>query len=314
MAVEPFSACPESPGADEHGPVTRIRADELVRTVVVARPLDDVVELVTLLEQSPDGLPAAASVLRVAAVARSVEDVSRLVELLGPPAHGVDRMEEAIRTAAEQRPVDEVGRLVALLHAAPRAAHAEAQAVHAAATSRPVEDLVQLIGGFDEVKAGSIEAVRTTSRAARKPGNGDLLWPRRAVAVLVVLCGAAHFPLDWVDTPSHGLAASLGVSVLCLLAGGALWFGRSPAVAAVAAVVPGALAAAHLVGTHVDSAVLAYVRQAGGAMSPLPALAACAATLAALTVLAVSLARRLRGEGARGAVPDRVRKVNSLRL
>ncbi|WP_307630545.1 hypothetical protein [Streptomyces turgidiscabies] len=299
--------------------MTRIRADELVRTVVVARPLDDVVELVTLLEQSPDGLPTAASVLRVAAVARSVEDVSRLVELLGPPDHGVDRMDEAIRTAAEQRPVAEVGRLVALLHAAPRAAHAEAQAVRAAATGSPVEDLVQLIGGFDEVKAGSLAAVRTTPRgtkpvAARRPGNGDLLWLRRAVAVLGVLCGAAHFPLNWVDTPSHGLAVSLGVSVLCLLAGGTLWFGRSPAVAAVAVVVPCALAAAHLVGTHVDSAVLAYVRQAGGAVSPLPALAACAATLAALTVLAVSLARRLRGAGARDAVPDRVRKVNSLRL
>ncbi|KOV60936.1 hypothetical protein ADL01_32540 [Streptomyces sp. NRRL WC-3618] len=292
----------------------------MVRTVVVARPLDDVVELVTLLEQSPDGLPTAASVLRVAAVARSVEDVSRLVEILGPPDHGVDRMDEAIRTAAEQRPVAEVGRLVALLHAAPRAAHAEAQAVHAAATSRPVEDLVQLIGGFDEVKVKdeSLAAVGAAARGAkpvavRRPGNGDLLWLCRAVAVLVLLCGAAHFPLDWVDTPRHGLAASLGVSVLCLLAGGALWWGRSPAVAAVAVVVPGTLAAAHLVGTHVDSAVLAYVRQAGGAVSPLPALAACAATLAALTALAVSLARRRRGAGARDAVPDPVRKVNSLR-
>ncbi|WP_405773781.1 hypothetical protein [Streptomyces sp. NBC_01538] len=97
-------------------------------------------------------------------------------------------------------------------------------------------------------------------------------------------------------------------------AGGALWWGRSSAVAAVAVVVPGALAAAHLVGTHVDSGVLAYVRQAGGAVSPLPALAACAATLAALTALAVSLARRRRGAGARDAVPDPVRKVNSPRL
>ncbi len=145
MAVEPFPVVPENPGTGEPRTVTRIRTNDLVRTVVVARPLDDVVQLVTLLEQSPDGLPTAATVLRVAAVARSVEDVSRLVELLGPPAHGVDRMDEAIRTAAEQRPVAEVGRLVALLHAAPHSAHAEAQAVRAAA-GRPVEDLVQLIG------------------------------------------------------------------------------------------------------------------------------------------------------------------------
>ncbi len=145
-------------------------------------------------------------------------------------------------------------------------------------------------------------------------GGRDVLWLRRAVAVLVMLCGAAHFPLDWVDAPRHGPAASLGVSALCLLAGAALWFGRSQAVTAAAVVVSGALAAAHLLGGHVDSATLAYVREAGGATAPLPALAACAATLAALTVLAVSLARRRRGAGARDTAPDPVLKVNSLRL
>ncbi|MDW4908681.1 hypothetical protein RB628_25920 [Streptomyces sp. ADMS] len=299
--------------------MTRIRADELVRTVVVARPLDDVVELVTLLEQSPDGLPTAASVLRVAAVARSVEDVSRLVELLGPPEHGVDRMGEAIRTAAEQRPVAEVGRLVALLHRAPHAAHAEAQAVHAAATSRPVEDLVQLIGGFGEVRdqdpaIAPAAPRREGSVAAGGAGSGAVLWLRRAVAVLVLLCGAAHFPLDWVDAPRYGPAAALGISALCLYAGAALWFSRARVVAAVAVVASGAPAAVHLLGTRADSATLAYVRQAGGAVSPLPALAACAATLAALTVLAVSLARRRRVTGARAAAPEPVLKVNSLRL
>ncbi|ELP70854.1 hypothetical protein STRTUCAR8_08714 [Streptomyces turgidiscabies Car8] len=326
MAVEPFPARPDDPGPGEPRPVTRIRTDDLVRTLVVARPLDDVVQLVTLLEQSPDGLPTAATVLRVAAVARSVEDVSRLVELLGPPEHSVDRMDEAIRTAAEQRPVAEVGRLVALLHAAPHAAHAEAQAVHAAATSRPVEDLVQLIGRIGDAQdeaaapAPAPHAEPYTAPRAEEPAvvagarRGDVLWLRRAVAVLVMLCGAAHFPLDWVDAPRYGLTASLGVSALCLLAGAALWFSRSTVVTGVAVVVSGALAAAHLLGTHLDSATLAYVRQAGGAASPLPALAACVATLAALTALAVSLARRWRATGARDAAPDPVLKVNSLRL
>jgi hypothetical protein len=330
MAVEPFPAVPENPGTGEPRTVTRIRTNDLVRTVVVARPLDDVVQLVTLLEQSPDGLPTAATVLRVAAVARSVEDVSRLVELLGPPTHGVDRMDEAIRTAAEQRPVAEVGRLVALLHAAPHSAHAEAQAVRAAA-GRPVEDLVQLIGHIGDVRdqdqdqdqnrdgdpdpavARTAPRVERTAAVARAGGR-DVLWLRRAVAALVMLCGAAHFPLDWVDAPKHGLAASLGVSALCLLAGAALWFGRSEAVTAAAVVVSGALAAAHLLGGHVDSATLAYVREAGGATAPLPALAACVATLAALTVLAVSLVRRRRDAGARDTAPDPVLKVNSLRL
>ncbi|MFF3379063.1 hypothetical protein ACFYXF_39660 [Streptomyces sp. NPDC002680] len=327
MAVEPFPVCPENAGTGEHPPVTRIRTDELVRTAVVARPLDDVVQLVTLLEQSPDGLPIAASVLRVAAVARSVEDVSRLVELLGPPQRGVDRMDEAIRTAAEQRPVAEVGRLVALLHAAPHAAHAKAQALHAAATGRPVEDLVQLIGRFDEAQGGGEVHGRDRESAAtptpvpapahtaphgqEQPAR---LWLRRAAAVLVLLCGAAHFPLDWVDAPKHGLAASLGISALCLLAGTALWFSRSSVVAAAAVLIAGALAAAQLLGVHADSATLAYVRQAGGAATPLPALAACLATLAALTALAVSLARRGRVTGARDTAQDTSLEVNSLRL
>ncbi|NEA67333.1 hypothetical protein [Streptomyces sp. SID12488] len=333
MAVEPFPACPENSGTGEPRTVTRIRTNDLVRTVVVARPLDDVVQLVTLLEQSPDGLPTAATVLRVAAVARSVEDVSRLVELLGPPAHGVDRMDEAIRTAAEQRPVAEVGRLVALLHAAPHSAHAEAQAVRAAA-GRPVEDLVQLIGGIGDVQDqdqgqgqgqdwGRDPEPVITNTAARVQGEAaavarargrDVLWLRRAVAVLVLLCGAAHFPLDWVDAPRYGPAASFGISALCLLAGAALWFSRSSAVAAAVVVVSGALAAAHLLGTHVDSETLAYVRQAGGAASPLPALAACAASLAALAVLALSLVRRRRVTGARNTASKSLLKVNSLRL
>ena len=330
MAVEPFPVGPENPGTGDHPPVTRIRTNELVRTAVVARPLDDVVQLVTLLEQSPDGLPIAASVLRVAAVARSVEDVSRLVELLGPPQRGVDRMDEAIRTAAEQRPVAEVGRLVALLDAAPHAAHAGAQALHAAATGRPVEDLVQLIGRIDEDHDEARDQGEVHARGRdREPASAPIpapahtapqggeqparLWLRRAAAVLVLLCGAAHFPLDWVDAPKHGLAASLGVSALCLLAGAGLWFSRSSIVAAVAVVVAGVLAAAHLLGAHADSETLAYVRQAGGAASPLPAVAACVATLAALTALAVSLTRRGRVTGARGTVPDPALEVNSLR-
>ncbi|WP_157968529.1 hypothetical protein [Streptomyces geranii] len=327
MAVEPFPACPENPGTGEHRPKTRIRTDELVRTVVVARPLDDVVQLVTLLEQSPDGLPIAASVLRVAAVARSVEDVSRLVELLGPPARGVGRMDEAIRTAAEQRPVAEVGRLVALLHAAPHAAHAEAQAVHAAATNRPVEDLVQLIGRLSEAPvpdqgqdpvASSESAAGPASVSARTASRGEGRaagpWLRRAAAVLLLLCGAAHFPLDWVDAPKHGLATSLGVSVLCLLVGAGLWFSRATVVTVAAVVVAGALSAAHLLGTHADLAALVYVRQAGGAVSPLPALAACAATLVALAVLALALARRGRSTGARNTAVEAAAEVNSLRL
>lgn len=52
------------------------------------------------------------------------------------------------------------------------------------------------------------------SVAARSSGSGDVLRLRRAVALLVLLCGAAHLPLDRADTPRHGPAASLGLSAL----------------------------------------------------------------------------------------------------
>ncbi|MEU5686464.1 hypothetical protein [Streptomyces venezuelae] len=124
--------------------------EELIRVAVVSRPLDDVVDLVTLLEQSPDGMPTAASVLRLAAVARSVDDVTRLVELLGPPQHPADHMDEAIRHAAEERPIPEVSRLVHLLSRPPHDPHSGAEVVHAAGTTRTVEDLMQLIGSLRE--------------------------------------------------------------------------------------------------------------------------------------------------------------------
>ncbi|WAL93912.1 hypothetical protein [Streptomyces sp. Je 1-369] len=126
--------------------------EELIRVAVVSRPLDDVVDLVTLLEQSPDGMPTARSVLRLAAVARSVDDVTRLVELLGPPEHPADHMDEAIRHAAEERPIPEVSRLVHLLSRPPHDPHSGAEVVHAAGTTRSVEDLMQLIGSLREQK------------------------------------------------------------------------------------------------------------------------------------------------------------------
>ncbi|MFD6433898.1 hypothetical protein [Streptomyces venezuelae] len=137
---------PAAPDAEDEA------VEELIRVAVVSRPLDDVVDLVTLLEQSPDGMPTAASVLRLAAVARSVDDVTRLVELLGPPEHPADHMDEAIRHAAEERPIPEVSRLVHLLSRPPHDPHSGAEVVHAAGTTRSVEDLMQLIGSLREHK------------------------------------------------------------------------------------------------------------------------------------------------------------------
>ncbi|MFE9765003.1 hypothetical protein ACFYPC_10785 [Streptomyces sp. NPDC005808] len=296
--------------------------DELVRTAVVSRPLDDVVHLVTLLEQTPDGVPVAAKVLRLAAVARSVDDVTRLVELLGSPPHRADRMDEAIRVAAEQRPVAEVGRLLFLLHRPPHDPHTGTEAVRAAATGRPLEDLVQLLGhlGEDRATGGAGAEVpdtdtNSTGRTAAgsavgsgaatdggpsarslasgtSSGSEPVRWLRLLAGALVLLCAAAHFPLPSADAPSRGLVAAVGVAACCLALGIALLLSRRPAVAAACAAVTGALAIAPLLDGRVGSATLSYVLDPGGVAHPLPALSAGIAALAALAVLAVTVTRR----------------------
>lgn len=313
------------PGPDDDA------VEELIRVAVVSRPLDDVVDLVTLLEQSPDGVPTAASVLRLAAVARSVDDVTRLVELLGPPAHPTEHMDEAIRHAAEERPVPEVSRLVHLLSRPPHDPHSGAEAVHAAGTTRSVEDLMQLIGSLKEqkdadhteteldtdtgadtgteadVEAGSegkppaasvtapAESVRRPSaeasdEATHAQGRTPLVWLRRAAGVLLLLCAAAHFPVNWSDAPTFGLPVALGVSVICAAAGAALFLSGSPFVAVASTLVAGALAVAHLVDDRVNSSTLAYVLRPDGVTAPIPALSAVVATLASLLVVALTIA------------------------
>ncbi|MGW7072090.1 hypothetical protein ACWGII_27170 [Streptomyces sp. NPDC054855] len=301
--------------------------EELIRVAVVSRPLDDVVDLVTLLEQSPDGVTTAASVLRLAAVARSVDDVTRLVELLGPPEHPADHMDEAIRHAAEERPVPEVSRLVHLLSRPPHDAHSSAEAVHAAGTTRSVEDLMQLIGSLREHKeadnpeakapaaplappagaagqpaqAPAAEATQDTE-AATAQGKTPLLWLRRTAGVLLLICAAAHFPVNWSDASTVGLFAALGVAAVCALAGVALCLSASPIVALAGALIAGALTVGHLVDDRVNSTTLAYVLRPDGVTAPIPTLTAVAATLAALLVVALTVAG-LRAAGNRNANP-----------
>ncbi|MEU6675766.1 hypothetical protein [Streptomyces sp. NPDC046853] len=316
-----------TPPADDDGPprqktpdVDDDAVDELIRVAVVSRPLDDVVDLVTLLEQSPEGMPTAASVLRLACVARSVDDVTKLVDLLGPPEHPAEHMDEAIRHAAEERPIPEVSRLVHLLSRPPHDPHSGAEAVHAAGTTRSVEDLMQLIGRLSDRKdADSTEAMAPAQGQAPAPGQAPaaptkppvaaaapssapdtaaaqpqgrtaLVWLRRAAGVLLLLCAAAHFPLNWSDASTFGLTAAFCVFGVCVLAGLALCFSGSPIVAVAATLVAGVLTVSHLVGDRVDSTTLAYVLRPDGVSAPLPALSAAAATLAALLVVALTVA------------------------
>ncbi|WP_395570673.1 hypothetical protein [Streptomyces sp. BK79] len=145
---EPGLHGPDAPGtaAREYGdPV-----GDLVRAAVADRPLEEVVELITTLEQSPQYARATVDALRAVGVNRSVDDVTRLVGLLTRPPRHPDSADEAIRAAAECRSVEDVTRLMDLLHRTPLQPHCGQEAVRAAATGRPVEELVELIGRMAE--------------------------------------------------------------------------------------------------------------------------------------------------------------------
>lgn len=325
-AADTTPLLPDPPEDDGTQPGGGDAIAELIHAATVSRPLDDVVHLVTLLEQSPEGRTMAASVLRMAAVSRSVDDLTRLVEELGPPNHATDHMDDAIRRAAEERPISEVSRLVLLLHRPPHDPHTGAQAVHAAATARSVEDLVQLIGrlGVDQAAESAATAASDTAAVPdpeetpaappaptsapstllfppdeKRAGRAvPLVWLRRVAGVALLLCAAAHLPLNWADAPSLGLAGGLVVVAACAAAGLALCFTESPAAAVLSACVAGALTIGHLVEDRIDSRTLLDVLRPEAVPAPLPSLAAAVAALAALLVVAATVAN-LRAPGRR---------------
>ncbi|MFG2320127.1 hypothetical protein [Streptomyces tendae] len=138
---------------------------DLVRAAVADRPLEEVVDLITTMEQSPQYAQATIDALRAVGVNRSVEDVTRLVGLLTRPPRQSDSADEAIRAAAECRSVEDVTRLMALLHRTPLEPHCGQEAVRAAATGRPVEELVELIGRLAE--DGHVRPERPDARRLR---------------------------------------------------------------------------------------------------------------------------------------------------
>ncbi|MFC9467955.1 hypothetical protein ACFTUH_24810, partial [Streptomyces coelicoflavus] len=159
---------PEDPEGAGSGGAVRTYGDpvgDLVRAAVADRPLEEVVDLITTMEQSPQYAQATIDALRAVGVNRSVEDVTRLVGLLTRPPRHSDSADEAIRAAAECRSVEDVTRLMALLHRTPLEPHCGQEAVRAAATGRPVEELVELIGRLAE--DGHVRPERPDARRLR---------------------------------------------------------------------------------------------------------------------------------------------------
>ncbi|MGV9556930.1 hypothetical protein [Streptomyces sp. NPDC003522] len=119
--------------------------DGLLHAAAAHRPLEDVVRLVALLEESEEGRQAAADVLRAIGTDRPVEDVARLVAVLSRSPHDAGHADHVIRAAAGSRPVEEVTRLMTLLYREPLERHCGDEAVRAAAAHRPVEELAELV-------------------------------------------------------------------------------------------------------------------------------------------------------------------------
>jgi hypothetical protein len=285
---------------------------DLVRAAVADRPLEDVVHLITLLEQSPEYAQATVAALRTVGVDRSVEDVTRLVALLTRPPRDADSADEAIRAAAESRPVEDVTRLVALLNRSEVQPHCGQEAVRAAATGRPVEELVELIGrlaaekppqppyeaheAYDEEWRPEPEMPGAGAFPApppHPPASGPTrrapAWPSRIAALALLVCGVLCFPAQGDGASPQVYGFALGVSLLCVLL--ALLTVRPVLpVLALAVVVPAGVAAVQLLDGRFRSAGPARALELPFAPAWLAGTAAVCASLAALTALVVHLA------------------------
>ena len=285
---------------------------DLVRAAVADRPLEDVVHLITLLEESPQYAQATGAALRAVGVDRSVEDVTRLVALLTRPPRDADSADEAIRAAVESRPGEEVTRLVALRNRSELQTHCGQEAVRAAATGRPVEELVELIGRLatERPPQPSYEAYDEEGRPVQElpwmPGLSAFpappphppgprrpprapAWPVRIAALALLVCGVLCFPVQQEGASLQVYGFALGVSVLCVLLA-VLMIRPTLSVLVLAVVVPAGVAAGQLLDGRFRSEGPARALELPLAPAWLAGTVAACASLAALTALVVHLA------------------------
>ncbi|WP_328875909.1 hypothetical protein OHT76_40750 [Streptomyces sp. NBC_00287] len=272
----------------------------LVHAAVADRPVEEVAQLITLLERSPEHARATLEALRAVGVDRSVEDVTRLVDLLTRPPRTADSADETIRAAAEQRSLDDVSLLVALLHRADLEPHCGQEAVRAAATGRPVEELVELIRRLSEERERppaaeplpepAEDGPAAPRRVPAKQATRQPTWPGRLTVVALVVCAVAYFPLHRDGASLRAFALALGMSVACLAVALLLTLRITAPVLAGAVVVPAALAAAQLLEGSLPWAGLSRALDLTLAPAWAAGPAAVCASLTALTALMVHLA------------------------
>ncbi|KOV97073.1 hypothetical protein ADK65_26425 [Streptomyces sp. NRRL B-1140] len=180
----------------------------MVHAAVADRPLEEVVDLIVSLEESPDHTRARVDALRTAGVRRSVEDVSRMIALLTKPPRDAECADEAIRAAAAHRPVEEVTRLVTLLHKEPQAPHVREEALRAAATGRSVGELVELIDrlGLERLDREGPRPEETSAPVAERGGPATPGRPGRRRAADRGTGRENHRTLD--EAPPDGVSAT----------------------------------------------------------------------------------------------------------
>ncbi|GGT16571.1 hypothetical protein GCM10010254_41550 [Streptomyces chromofuscus] len=292
---------------------------ELVHAAVSDRPLEEIVRLITLMEQSPEYAQTVGAVLRAVAVDRPVEDVARLVVELTRPPRGPDSADETIRVAVETRSVEDVSRLMALLHQASLEPHCGQEAVRAAATGRPIEELVELIGRLAQERRRAAEkAARVPPAAAvadarlaqaapapdpqvARPRSGrrplrarrarakqprkPVFWPGWLAAAALLVCGAAYFPLRRDGAPLGVFAFALGMSGVCLVLAVVLALRTSVPALMASMLLPAGLAGAGLLESRVHSTGLSQAMDLTVAPPWSAGLTAVCASLASLAAL-----------------------------
>ncbi|MDJ1645372.1 hypothetical protein [Streptomyces pakalii] len=178
--------------------------DGLVHTAATARSLDEVLELVRLLEQAPEGDEAAGETVHTAAVERPVDDVAELVARLSEPPQPADRADQAIHAAAALRPISDISHLMALLHRPPHDPHTGEQAVHAAVTGLTVEELAELISRLQTERAVTTPATPHQPQDAPPTEGMASEAESRAPGDLVHKPGPQHTAHQWTAAPGHG--------------------------------------------------------------------------------------------------------------
>ncbi|WAZ26003.1 hypothetical protein STRCI_007540 [Streptomyces cinnabarinus] len=293
----PTSQDPDIPPAPPE-PVGQDPVGGLLHAAVADRPVEEVAQLITLLERSPEHARATLEALRAVGVDRSVEDVTRLVGLLTRPPRTANSADETIRAAAERRSLEDVTRLVALLHRTDLEPHCGQEAVRAAATGRPVEELVELIRRLSEEREHPAPPEPLPEPPTAAPAPRSLppatvprppTWPGRLAVAALVVCAVAYFPLHRDGSSLRFYALALAMSVACLAVALLLTLRITASFLAGAVLVPAALAAAQLLDGRLPSAGLSRALDLTLAPAWAAGPAAVCASLASLTALLVHL-------------------------